>query len=122
MPAGRPSTYDPAIIPELLEHAAQGRSLAQISARLDIPRTTMISWGEEHPEFSTALTRAKELEQAWWEDVGQSGLTADKFNSALWQKSVSARFRNEYTERMQQEHTGAVNINVMRFADSNPPE
>jgi hypothetical protein len=118
MPAGRPSTYDPAIIPELLEHAAQGRSLAQISARMDIPRTTLQSWGEAHPEFSAALTRAKELEQAWWEDVGQDGLTADKFNSALWQKSVSARFRSEYTERQQVEQTGKMTVELVRFGDS----
>ncbi|MCP5097603.1 MAG: hypothetical protein GY943_18810 [Chloroflexi bacterium] len=104
--SGRPSTYNPDIIPELLDLASKGKSLAQISAKLNIPRTTMISWGDVHPEFSTVLTRAKELEQSWWEDTGQKALTADKFNSAVWSKSMSSRFRNEYTEKREHEHTG----------------
>jgi hypothetical protein len=88
----------------MLELAAAGKSLAQISARLDIPRTTLISWGEQHDEFSTALMRAKELEQNWWEDQAQENLTADKFNAPVWKKSMEARFRNDYTDR--QEVTG----------------
>ncbi len=107
---GRPSTYNPDIIPELLALALEGKSLAQISAKLNIPRTTMISWGDSHPEFSTALTRAKELEQSWWEDAGQKALTSNKFNSAVWSKSMSSRFRNEYTEKREHEHTGHVAI------------
>jgi hypothetical protein len=45
-------------------------------------------------------------------------LTADKFNSALWQKSVSARFRSEYTERQQVEQTGKMTVELVRFGDS----
>lgn len=104
MPAGRPSKYTPDIIPELLDLASQGKSLAQISAAIDIPRTTMLSWGDQHPEFSTTLTRAKELEQAWWENAAQNGLTADKFNAQVWSKSVSARFKSEYTDRQEHKH------------------
>ncbi|MFK7944560.1 MAG: helix-turn-helix domain-containing protein [Paracoccaceae bacterium] len=99
MPAGRPSTYDRKHIEPLLELAAEGKSLAQISARLDIPRTTLLRWGDDNEEFRTALTRAKDLEQNWWEDQAQENLTADKFNAPVWKKSMEARFRKEYTER-----------------------
>ena len=110
MPAGRPSKYPKgealeALCEQILTLASEGKSLAQISARVDIPRSTMQSWAEEHPRFSATLTRAKELEQSWWEDQAQNGLTADKFNSAVWAKSVSARFKNKYTERTALEHT-----------------
>ena len=102
MPAGRPSKYPKGkaldrLIDDILGYAKQGKSLVQISARVDIPRSTMLLWGDEHPEFLTALTRAKELEQAWWEDVGQQ----DKLNGlhpVAWKKSVEARFRKDYTE------------------------
>lgn len=102
MPAGRPSKYPKGkaldrLIDDILDLAKQGKSLVQISARVDIPRSTLLLWGDEHPEFLTALTRAKELEQAWWEDVGQQ----DKLNGlhpVAWKKSVEARFRKDYTE------------------------
>ena len=101
MPAGRPSKYPKGkdlkrLMDDILNHAKQGKSLVQISARVDIPRSTMQSWAEEYSEFSAVLTRAKELEQAWWEDVGQQ----DKLNGlhpVAWKKSVEARFRKDYT-------------------------
>lgn len=104
MPAGRPSKYDPAYCEKVIELGREGKSQVQIAVALDIPRQTMQSWADQHLEFSAALTRAKECEQAWWEEQGMKGLTADKFNSAVWSKSMSARFRDEYTER--REHAG----------------
>lgn len=100
MPAGRPSTYDPAYCERVIELGKQGKSPTQIAVALGVPRTTMLSWGDQHEEFSTALTRAKEHEQDWWENAGQEALFADKFNSAVWSKSMSARFRHDYTDKL----------------------
>lgn len=123
MPAGRPSTYDPGLIPQILGLAKKGKSLAQISAAIDVPRSTMHSWAERHDEFSATLTRAKELEQAWWEETAQTAMFADKFNSAVWAKSMSARFRDEYTERKDLTHEGGLMINVIeRFGSDNDSE
>jgi hypothetical protein len=99
MPAGRPSTYRPEYCEQVIEQGKLGKSPTQIAVAIGIARSTMQSWADQHLEFSAALTRAKECEQAWWEDTGQSGLTADKFNSAVWAKSMSSRFRDDYTER-----------------------
>jgi hypothetical protein len=107
MPAGRPSTYPQTDeeVRELCERVialgSEGRSEVQISARIDIPRSTMWSWAKEHPEFSAALTRAKELEQDWWETKGQSSLEVKEFNANLWNKSMSARFKSEYGDKIQ---------------------
>ncbi len=98
-PLGRPTTYDPRYCEMVTELGARGKSLTQISAILDIPRTTLLRWGEKHSEFRTALNRAKELEQAWWEEVGQEGLGKKFFQAALWKTSMQARFRDDYTER-----------------------
>lgn len=99
MAGGRPSKYDQAYCEQVVALGKEGKSLTQIAVALDIPKSTLISWSNAHLEFSTALTRAKECEQAWWEQKGMDGLTADKFNSAVWSKSMSARFRDDYTER-----------------------
>jgi hypothetical protein len=83
----------------------EGCSPAEIASHFDIDRTTLLYWAEQNEEFSTALTRAKVHEQAWWEKAGKSGMIADKFNAQVWTKSVAARFRDDYTER--KELTGA---------------
>lgn len=105
MPGGRPSKYKAAYCEQVIDLGREGKSEAQIAACLDIPRTTLRSWGEQHPQFSSALRRAKDLEQAWWEDKAQDNLENREFNSALWHKNVASRFRAEYGDKVQ--HTGA---------------
>jgi transposase len=100
---GRHSDYKPEYCERVIELGKAGKSRVQIAVALDTSRASMDRWAEAHPEFRTALTRAKECEQDWWENKGQEGLTADKFNSAVWSKSMSARFRDDYTERRQTE-------------------
>lgn len=99
MGAGRPTKYDPAFCERVIELGKEGKSFTQIAVALGFSKATLMGWSNAHLEFSTALTRAKECEQAWWEQKGMDGLTADKFNSAVWSKSMSARFREDYTER-----------------------
>lgn len=113
MPAGRPTTYDPAYCEKVMELGEQGKSPVQIAVALKVPRTTMLSWASEHPEFSTALTRAKELEQDWWENAGQNGLVTPGFNATLWSKSMQARFREDYTERQEQTLRGELTHRVV---------
>ena len=113
MPGGRPSTYDPKYCEEVIELGRLGKSPESIAATIGVPRLTMYSWCEAHPEFSAAIKRAKDLEQLWWEEAGQSALFADKFQQLVWSKSMAARFRDKYTEKQQIEHSGnAVNIFV----------
>jgi hypothetical protein len=105
MPAGRPSKYDPSYCDVVVDLGKQGKSIAQMCAHFDIARSTIDKWAEDHAEFSEALSRARVHSQAWWEETGVTGMTADKFNSQIWVKTVQARFREDYTER--QEVTGA---------------
>lgn len=104
---GRPSTYPQtdegieALIKDVLRLASEGRSITQISARTDIPKTTLLRWADDHPDFRTTLTRAKELEQAFWEDQALDNLKCKDFNANLWNKSMSARFKSEYGDRVQ---------------------
>lgn len=99
MTAGRPSTYDPAYCARVIDLGKEGKSQVQIACSLEVDPATLRRWAEEHEEFRLALTRAKTAEQDWWEGVGQKALFADKFQAAVWSKSMSARFRDDYTER-----------------------
>jgi len=66
------------------------------------------NWAGEHPEFLDAITRARDLAQAWFENMGQSGLVMPGFNASLWAKQVSCRFRDDYTDKQQTEHSGTL--------------
>ncbi|MCF6233347.1 MAG: hypothetical protein L3J36_09670 [Rhodobacteraceae bacterium] len=73
----------------------------------------MDEWDAKYPEFSEALTRARQKAQAWFERAGREGLTADRFNSALWSKQMSARHRDEYSERREIALTEATVFDVV---------
>ncbi len=105
-PVGRPSLYRPEYCERVIELGAQGKSPAQIAHTLGVLRETMVQWGDVYPEFFTALRMAKQAEQNHWENLGHSGLDADKFNAVVWRTSMQARFREDYTERKVNEHSG----------------
>lgn len=106
-PRGRPSKYRPEYCERVLEMAKEGLGWADYAAEFEIDRTTLYDWAEQHEDFSTALKRAKVLEQKWWENAGRTGLFADRFTALVWKTSMQARFRDDYTERKVQEVTGA---------------
>lgn len=104
-PGGRPSEYDPAFCDRVVDLGQAGKSKAQIAAALGCSRQTLDNWAAQHPEFLDAVSQAKDLAQAWWEDQGQSGLTAEKFNATAFVFQMKNRFREEYHDR--HEFTGA---------------
>jgi hypothetical protein len=103
---GRPSSYDPAYCDQVVELGAQGKSRVQISALIGVHRSTLDDWAKAHPEFSEALTRAKELEQHWWEEQAQLGLWSKEFNAPLWKANVAGRFREAYGDKQTITHEG----------------
>lgn len=102
----RPTLYLPDYCEQVIELGRQGKSHAQIAAALGVSRQTLYNWQDAHPEFLDAITHARDLAQAWFEDKGQEGLATPGFNASLWAKQVSARFPDDYTERTKRELTG----------------
>lgn len=103
---GRPSDYTPLYCEQVIELGRQGKSHAQIAAALDVSRMALYRWAEAHEEFRDAMTRARDLAQAWFEDKGQDGLFLPGFNASLWAKQVNCRFREDYAETSKHEITG----------------
>ena len=110
-PVGRPSLYDPAYCEQVIELGSKGKSIEQIGSILGIGTRTLFTWRDTHEEFQHALELAKELEQAWWEDMAQSYMVEEKesakLNTGLWSRSMAARFPKKYRESVKQEITGA---------------
>jgi transposase len=106
-PVGRPSKYKPEYCERVIEMASEGASMAEYAAEFGIDRTTLFDWRDQHEEFSTALARAKILEQAWFEREARLNMRNKEFNSNLWYRSALSRFRDDYAERRITEVTGA---------------
>ena len=102
---GRPSGYRDEFCEIIEDMGREGKSVAQMAARLDVSKETVYQWVKAHPEFSDAFTRARTFSQAWWEAKGQDAIGDRNFNANLYKLSLAARFRDDYTER--KEITGA---------------
>lgn len=103
---GRPSDYRPEHCQQVIELGKQGKSVTQMACALDVAKSTLYLWEQNIPEFSDALTRARQWSQDWWENKGQGGLDSGGFNASLWSRSMAARFPEDYTERQKRELTG----------------
>ncbi len=117
MPGGRPTDYRPEFCEQVVEYGKAGKSHVWIATELGVSRQTLYTWEEKHPEFLDAMTRAREFCQRWWEDAGQVGLEADKFNGGVWAKNMASRF-TDWQEKKHVEHSGAIDTSSKEQRDA----
>jgi hypothetical protein len=76
-PVGRPSKYLPAYCEGVVSHCAQGYSIAGYAGEIDVSRSSITQWAEDHKEFSEAVERAKAKRAQFWEkqaiNIAQNG-------------------------------------------------
>ena len=103
---GRPTDYRPEMCEQVIEWGKLGKSRAWIASELGVCKRTLDVWAEKHTDFLSALSLAKTFEQRWWEDKGQEHIAAQVFQSAMWGRSMAARFPDDWRETSRQEQTG----------------
>lgn len=97
----REKVYRPEFCEMVIEFGKHGWSEAEMAFNgFGVTRSAMRAWAKKYPEFGEALEAAKEAARAWWESVGRLNLTRDKFNTGLYNKIISCRFRDEYSDRI----------------------
>ncbi|MDE2440978.1 MAG: hypothetical protein KGP14_08115 [Betaproteobacteria bacterium] len=99
---GRPTKYRPEMCQEVMEWGKRGKSRAWMCAHLadGITPQTMATWEATHPDFLEAMTRARMLSQAHWEDLGHDNIKEREFNSSVWSRSMGARFPDDWREKV----------------------
>lgn len=112
---GRPTKYRPEMCEQVVAWGKLGKSKAWIASELDIARSTLDLWCDDHPDFSEAITRASAHAQRWWEDKGQENLTNREFNGPVWARSMGARFPDDWRESTKQDQTvtGTMSVSVV---------
>lgn len=94
-PGGRPSKYNKTMCTRIIECGREGMCLAEMADELDVARSTLFLWAEEHEEFSDAFTRAQELAESYWAKQLREGLkkTPSEFQGPANLKYMAQRFK-----------------------------
>lgn len=103
--AGRPclgdEVYNPSMCDAVIAMGKDGASETMMAVHAcGVVRSTMRGWANKYPEFKRALGLAREHSKAWWEHTGNIRLRTMGFNTNLYNKIISCRFREDYSERM----------------------
>lgn len=120
MSGGCPSSYDPAFCDRIIELGEQGASVAEMAYELGVVKQTLFNWSERHGEFLDAFTRAKLASQVWWERKGRSGVekSSSEFQGNLWSRNMAARFPDDWREKKELEHSGAIDTSSKEQRDA----
>lgn len=115
---GRPTKYRPEMCEQVIGWGAAGKSRTWMAGKLGVDRSTIDEWARNFPDFSLALTRAKALEQMWWEDKGQECIMMPQgmtFSQSAWSRSMAARFPDEWREstKSETELKGGLSVSVI---------
>jgi hypothetical protein len=109
---GRPTKYKPEYCNDVVEWGKLGKSKAWICAELEIVDQTHRNWCDVYPDFLEAMKLAELKSQQWWEDCGQNATDGRPFNSPVWVKNVSSRFK-DYREKTENTLQNADGSNIM---------
>jgi hypothetical protein len=108
---GRPTKYSEKICKLLPSLFANGESVTEVCAYLDITKDTFFEWVKEHPEFSDSYKKGLELSETWWIRIGRMGsLGKVKIQPATWIFNMKNRFK--WTDRQDMNVTGNMDITI----------
>lgn len=82
MSGGRPTKYLPEYCEQVIEHMACGATLTSFAAEVNVARSTINEWIDNHPEFREATGIGKAKAAAWWEKVNRGLATGEKEGNA----------------------------------------
>jgi len=108
---GTPNKYRPEMCKIATEVLANGESLAAVCAELEVTRSTLYEWRDNHPEFAEALSIGLLKAQRDWEKIGKDGVMGEieKFGGTAWIFTMKNRFRDDYAED-KDKNAGAASI------------
>lgn len=102
------SAYNPKFCAVVIAMGEQGKSETQMALACNVTRATLRNWAKDpdKPEFRQAIALAHDLSRMWWEQTGQENLKQFGFQSGLYNKIISCRFRKDYGDQVAVEHSG----------------
>lgn len=114
----RPSLYRPEYAAQMIEFGNRGLSRYQAAKEFGVSRQTLSNWCEQYEDFKEADAIYETNALAWWEDEGLRGMKDKLFYGHIWNKFISSRFRDQYTERKETAITGSVEVTTKEQRDA----
>lgn len=108
MPVGRKTKYKKEMCDQVIAFGQEGMSLVEMASELKVAWSTFALWRDKHPEFSEAVKEAVRESQAWWERQGRLATFGgvDGFNATSYIFNMKNRFRDDWSDKVINEHTG----------------
>ena len=104
---GRPTTYKDAYPNEVIEHLAQGFTLASWAGTVGVHRDTVYEWASKHQAFSDAIKIGRSKGQHVWEKRLTNQAEKGEGNTAAIIFAMKNLYRDDWADRIVNEHTGA---------------
>lgn len=79
---------------------------------LGVARETLYDWAKKYPEFSDVIERLSAEQE---DRLINSGLSGD-YNPTISKVLLT---KHGYTDKQEVEHSGGVNINIVKYGDNN---
>lgn len=120
MSGGRPTIYEQRFCDGVIAHMSQGASIASFAAEIEVARSTINNWMDQHPEFLEAVSIGKAKCAAWWEAAGRKivmdGGTAPQATMiSLGLKNMAA---DDWREKREIEHSGGIEMTTKEQRDA----
>jgi len=106
-PVGRPTKYKPEYCQMVVDHMAEGASLTSFAADIDVSRSTITEWADNHPEFSAAVKKGKAKCAAWWERLGRNNAITGDGNATLVIFGLKNMAAEDWRDKQEIDHTTA---------------
>ena len=114
MPAGRPTKYKKEYCRRIVDAMSQGKSVLQFCAEQGVSKSSVYLWAQQHNEFSDALSRGKELGEAYWEGELQKMMYSREANAPLVKLYFANRFNWHDREKVEESASKPVAINIVQ--------
>lgn len=116
MSGGRPTKYRPEYCEQVIEHMADGASLTSFAAQIEVARSTINEWIDNHPEFREATSIGKAKAAAWWEKVNRGLATGGEGNATSTIFGLKNMAPEDWHDRkdVNMNHAGNVQHEVIR--------
>lgn len=106
MPAGQPTKYKTSYCNDVIEHLAEGFTLASWAGSIGICRATAYNWADSNTEFLDAIRIGRAKGQLVWEKRLTNQAITGNGNTAAIIFSMKNLYRNDWTDKIVNEVTG----------------
>lgn len=123
MPAGRPTSYDPAYCERVIEYGEQGLAKVEIACKLGVTYRTLHNWTEKHDEFFHAIKDSEKAAERWYfekfKDLGTGEIEKGNVTALIFaaKNQLPDTFRDRRDVDVKAE-VGVFEINFEGFDDS----